>query len=114
MTPARREALLWVASRISAAVLALCVVVHLATMILAVQGGLTAAEIFGRTRGSVMWASFYGIFVVAVAIHGPIGLRNVVVEAAGRGGRLLDLSMVGVAILLFAGGMRAVAAVAWP
>lgn len=114
MTPARREALLWIASRASAAVLALCVVVHLATMILAVKGGLTAAEILGRTRGSVAWTTFYGVFVVAVAIHGPIGLRNVVSELAGRNGRMLDLSMIAVGVLLLVGGMRAVVAVATP
>ena len=37
--------MLWIAQRASAAVLALCVVVHLATIIYAVRGGLTAAEI---------------------------------------------------------------------
>ena len=38
----RAETLLWVAQRASAAVLALCVLVHLATIIYAVRGGLTA------------------------------------------------------------------------
>ena len=42
---ARAQTLLWVAQRASAAVLALCVVVHLATMIYAIRGGLSAAEI---------------------------------------------------------------------
>ena len=37
---ARTQALLWLAQRASAAVLALCIVVHLATMIYAVRGGL--------------------------------------------------------------------------
>ncbi len=36
-----------------------CVLVHLATIIYAVRGGLTAAEILERTRGSVGWAVFY-------------------------------------------------------
>ena len=79
-----RQSLLWLAQRASAAVLALCVVVHLATMIVAVRGGLTAAEILGRTRGSVAWAAFYGVFVVGVAIHAPIGLRTIVAEMARR------------------------------
>ena len=39
------QARLWYAQRVSAIVLAVCVVVHLATMIYAVRGGLTAAEI---------------------------------------------------------------------
>ena len=74
---ARSETMLWIAQRATAALLALCVVVHLATMIVAVRGGLTATEILGRTRGSVGWATFYGLFVLAVAIHAPIGLRTV-------------------------------------
>ena len=82
MTPRRAQALVWLAQRASAAVLALCVVVHLATMIVAVRGGLTAGEILARTRGSVGWAAFYAVFVVAVAVHAPIGLRTV----AGRMG----------------------------
>ncbi len=75
---ARRETMLWVAQRVTAVVLAFCVLVHLATIIYAVRGGLTAAEILGRTRGSVAWAAFYVIFVMAVAVHGAIGLRAVV------------------------------------
>jgi fumarate reductase subunit C len=51
---ARDQALLWAAQRISAAVLALCVVVHLVTIIYAVRNGLSAAEILGRTRGNVL------------------------------------------------------------
>ena len=80
---ARSQSLLWLAQRASAAVLALCVVVHLVTMIVAVRGGLTAAEILGRTRGSVAWAVFYGVFVVAVAVHAPIGVRTIVAEMRG-------------------------------
>lgn len=111
---ARRQALLWVASRGSAAVLGLCVVVHLTTMIVAVRGGLTAAEILTRTRGSVAWAAFYGIFVLAVAVHGALGLRTVLAEATGRSGRGLDAAMVAVALLLLITGMRAVVAVTLP
>ncbi|MDQ6619316.1 MAG: succinate dehydrogenase [Pseudomonadota bacterium] len=107
----RRETLLWLASRASAAVLALCVVVHLATMIVAVRAGLTAADILGRTRGSISWALFYGVFVLAVAVHAPLGLRTMVTELARRGGRVLDACMGLLALLLLVGGIRAVAAV---
>jgi fumarate reductase subunit C len=51
--------MLWLAQRASAAVLAICVVVHLATIIYAVQGGLTAGEILSRTRGNAGWFAFY-------------------------------------------------------
>jgi fumarate reductase subunit D len=50
-------------------VLAVCVLVHLATIIYAVQGGLTAAEILGRTRGNHAWLAFYTVFVLAVSVH---------------------------------------------
>ena len=111
MSAARRQSLLWLAQRASAAVLALCVVVHLATMIVAVRGGLTAAEILGRTRGSPTWAVFYGVFVVAVAIHAPIGLRTVIAETRGFHGRGIDVAMLAFAVALLALGLRAVAAV---
>ena len=83
MSAARTESLLWLAQRASAGVLALCVVVHLVTMIIAVRGGLTAAEILGRTRGSFAWAAFYVVFVLAVAIHAPIGVRTIVADMRG-------------------------------
>ena len=51
----RSEVLLWGAQRISAMVLAVCVLVHLATMIYAVRSGLSGAEILGRTQGNVAW-----------------------------------------------------------
>jgi fumarate reductase subunit C len=111
VSDARRQSLLWIAQRASAAVLGLCVVVHLATMIVAVRGGLTAAEILGRTRGSVTWMLFYSIFVFAVAVHAPIGLRTVIAEMRGIHGRVVDVAMLAFAVLLMALGWRAVAAV---
>jgi len=111
MTPARGQSVLWLAQRGSAAVLACCVVVHLATMIVAVRGGLTAAEILGRTRGSVLWAGFYLVFVLGVAIHAPIGLRAIVAEVRGRHGRGADAAMLVFAAVLLALGFRAVYAV---
>jgi fumarate reductase subunit C len=108
---ARNQSLLWLAQRTSAAVLALCVVVHLATMIAVTRGGLTAADILGRTRGSAAWAAFYGIFVVAVAIHAPIGLRTILGEWAGARGRGVDRTMALLALALMALGLRAVYAV---
>jgi len=111
MTPARRQSLLWLAQRGSAVVLALCVVVHVATMIVAVRGGLTAAEILGRTRGSVAWAAFYGLFVLGVAIHAPIGLRTILAEVRGGHARGIDAAMLAFAAGLLALGLRAIFAV---
>jgi len=76
----RGETWLWLAQRISAAVLAVAVAVHLGGIIFAVQGGLTAAEIAGRVGGSLGWGAFYGVFVAAAAVHAPIGIRTVLGE----------------------------------
>ena len=108
---ARSETMLWIAQRATAVLLALCVLVHLATMIVAVRGGLTATEILGRTRGNVGWAMFYGVFVLAVAIHAPIGLRTVAGEWLQWRGRAADACCVAIGVLLLALGGLAVAAV---
>lgn len=107
----RSQVLLWGAQRISAAVLALCVVVHLITMIYAVRNGLSAAEILGRTRGNAAWAGFYALFVAAVAVHAPIGLRAIVSETLGWRGRSLDMAILVFGALLALWGWRAVYAV---
>jgi fumarate reductase subunit C len=107
----RTQSLLWVAQRASAAVLALCVLVHLATMIYAVRGGLTAAEILGRTSGNAAWFAFYTVFVLAIAVHVPIGLRAVLIEWAGWRSRARDAALVCVSVTLLYFGMRAVTAV---
>ncbi len=106
---ARAEALLWLAQRASAAVLALCVAVHLATIVIAVRGGVSAAEILGRTRGSVAWALFYAAFVLAVAVHAPIGLRAIARETLGWRGAGLEAATFAVAAALAWAGWRAVA-----
>jgi fumarate reductase subunit C len=107
LTP-RAETFLWIAQRASAAVLALCVAVHLATMIYAIRGGLSAAEILSRTRGSVGWLAFYSLFVVAVSVHAPIGLRAILSEWLGWRGAARDGAISVFALVLFALGMRAV------
>jgi len=101
---------LWIAQRVTAMILALCVVVHLATIIYAVHGGLGAAQILGRTRGSIAIGGFYALFVVAAAIHGGIGLRTIAMEwlRLGRGSNwLAGLAALALVVL----GLRAVVAV---
>lgn len=105
------EAALFALQRLSAKLLAPLVIVHLALILYAVQGGLSAAEILGRTQGSVAWGAFYVLFVVAVAVHAPIGVRNVVREWTRWRGRSLDAASVVLAMVLLALGLRAVAAV---
>jgi fumarate reductase subunit C len=108
---ARSQAYLWAAHRISAMVLALCVAVHLVTLIYAVRGGLSAAEILERTRGSFTWGAFYSIFVIAVAVHAPIGLRAILNEWFGLRGRKLEVIVGIVGLVLMVLGLRAVWAV---
>ncbi len=105
------ERSLFIAQRISAIVLFPLVLVHLGLMFYAINDGLTALEILERTRGSFLWAGFYSVFVFAVAIHGPIGLRNVLQEWTSLDTLKINLIAVVVAALLLSLGMRAVIAV---
>ena len=102
---------LYALQRGSALVLAPLVIAHLALILIASRDGLSAAEILARTQGSVAWAAFYGLFVVAAAVHAPIGLRNVIRETTPWQGRGLDLAMVLVFFVMLALGLRAVVAV---
>lgn len=107
MTTAR----LLLLQRASAVVLAVAVLAHLATIIIAVRGGLTAGEILGRTSGNPGWLVFYTVFVVAAAIHAPIGLRTILREWTGWRGRSCDALMALFGALLLALGLRAAWAV---
>ena len=104
----RAQTFLWIAQRASAAVLGICVLVHLATMIYAVRGGLTAAEILERTRGNAAWLGFYSLFVLAIVVHVPIGLRAVLGECLGWRGASREAALILLAALLAYSGMRAV------
>ena len=104
-------AILFLAQRASAAVLAFAVTVHLATIIYAVRGGLTAGEILARTRENNWFLAFYLLFVVAVTIHAPIGLRNILREWTPWRGRSLDVVLAIFAALLLTLGIRAAFAV---
>lgn len=102
---------LYLAQRVTAVILGLAVVVHLATIMIAVRGGLTAGEILGRTSGNVAFFSFYAIFVTAAAIHAPIGLRSVLREWTVWRGRSLDMAMLAFAAVILTLGLRAAFAV---
>jgi fumarate reductase subunit C len=104
-------ALVFLAQRVSAAVLALAVAVHLATILYAVRGGLTAGEVLGRTHDNLGFFAFYAVFVAAVAVHAPIGLRNVVREWTPWRGPTLDAALAAFALALLVLGLRAVFAV---
>jgi fumarate reductase subunit C len=113
MSDARTETWLFMAQRASAMVLAACVAVHLAVIITAAQAGISAAAILGRTRGAFGWMAFYGVFVAAIAVHAPIGLRAILRESTRWRGVSLDLAVVAFALLLLALGTRAIGSLAW-
>jgi fumarate reductase subunit C len=102
---------LYLLQRATAAILALLVLVHLAVIIYAVQGGLSAAEILSRTRGSLGWGLFYGLFAVMVAVHGSIGLRGILVEWLRLGRGAANGAGWAAVLILAVLGLRAVWAV---
>jgi len=108
----RAAAWRFVLQRASAAVLAVCVVVHLASIIVAIRGGLSAEAIVARMHANPAWPAFYAVFVVAVAIHAPLGLRAIADEWLGLRGKVTDIALGLVALLLLAGGLYAVASLA--
>lgn len=106
---------LYLLQRATAMLMAPLIIGHIGLIFYATRKGLTAADILGRTQGSTGWALYYGVFVIAAAIHGAIGLRGIAREWGPRklaqNARALDFLMwafgVGLAVL----GLRAVAAV---
>lgn len=110
-TPGIAQAKRWYWQRISAMVLALCVLVHLVVMVYAVRGGLSAAEILGRTRGNWGFAAFYALFVIACAVHVPVGLANIARERWAMSGNTALILSRAFGVLLLLAGLRAVYAV---
>lgn len=104
---------LYMLQRITALIMAPLTLGHIAVMIYAVQGGLSAEEILGRTQGSVFWFLFYGSFVLAVSVHAAIGLRVILHETFGLHGKVLQILTLGVGIALIAMGLQALFAVTW-
>ncbi len=102
---------LYALQRLTALIMAPLVLGHIAVMIYAVRGGLSAAEILGRTQGSLLWALFYGSFVIAVSIHAAIGLRVIVFETFKLKDTALSLFTWGAGLALLYLGGRAVYAV---
>lgn len=102
----RVQVWLWVAQRASAAVLAVAVIVHLATVIYAVRGDLSAAEIIARLQGNVAWLIFYVVFVFAVAVHAPIGVRTILMEITPIAPRLADALSTMFLLMILIMGLR--------
>ncbi len=102
---------LYLAQRLSAAILAPLVLLHIVVIIYATQSGISAAAILGRTQGSWFWTLFYGLFVIAAATHGSIGLRAIVRELTSLSPRGVDVMATGFGLLALVLGFRAIGAV---
>jgi fumarate reductase subunit C len=104
----------YVWQRLTAVLMVPLIVVHLIVIIYATNRGLSAADMLGRTRGSVVWGLYYGLFVVAASIHGAIGVRGVAREWLGLRETALDRLMWIFGAVLLVLGLRAVIAVVMP
>ena len=104
----RSETLLWLAQRITAAILAIAVIVHIATIVMAMDGGLSAREIISRVQGNNAWLIFYLTFVIAVAIHAPIGLRTIMREITPLSLPVINAIVVFMTLFVGVVGFRAI------
>jgi fumarate reductase subunit C len=102
---------LYILQRATAAIMAPLVLVHVAVIFYATKHGLSAADILGRTRGSVGWGLFYALFVLAAATHGAIGVRAIACEWTPLRGMRLHIATWAFGAVLATLGLRAVAAV---
>ncbi|SAL05486.1 Succinate dehydrogenase/Fumarate reductase transmembrane subunit [Caballeronia calidae] len=104
----RTQARLWYWQRMSAMVLAACVVLHIVVIVYAVHSGLSEQAILGRTHQNWFFAGFYTLFVLACAVHVPIGLLRIAEEWLGWRGRSAHFACGIVTLGLVALGLRAV------
>lgn len=104
----RTQARLWYFQRVSAMVMAVFVAVHIGIIVYAVRGGLTGAEILSRTQGSFAFGAFYGVFVLACAVHVPIGLLRIAEEWLRWRGPSAAVAALAFGLLLAGMGLRAV------
>jgi fumarate reductase subunit C len=99
---------LW--QRATAALMVPLVLVHIAVILYVSRQGMTAADILSRTHGSVVWASYYGVFVAAASVHASNGVRNVLTEWSPLHDRGAGWCAVGLGIALALLGFHAIVA----
>ena len=108
------ERKLFLLQRVSAAVLAPLVIIHLLLILYAVRHGMTGEDILNRTAGNIYWALFYLVFVVTVSIHAPIGLRNVLNEWTPMSASIVNKVSIVLFVVFLLTGLRSVIAVVAP
>ena len=72
------------------------------------RGGLSAAEIIARLQGNVAWLGFYVVFILAAAVHAPIGVRTILLEGTPLSPRVADALSGLLLITILVAGLRAV------
>jgi len=105
------ETRLFLLQRLTALILAPMVILHLVVILYATRTGLSAEAILARTGSTALWPLFYALFVVAAAVHAPIGLRNVLREWTPLSRTAADWSSLAFGLVLLVLGLRAVWAV---
>ena len=102
------DRMLFILQRLTAIILLPLIIGHLIVILYAIKGGLTSAEILGRTQGSMAWLAFYGLFVLSVAVHAPIGLRNILIEWTALSRKVSSYLSLAFGLVLLWLGVRAV------
>ncbi len=105
------ERQLFILQRLSALVMAPMVLLHLGVILYATRAGLSAEAILTRTGSTWLWPAFYAAFVLAVTVHVPIGVRNVLREWTPLGRGTVNAIAIASAAACLILGMRAVWAV---
>lgn len=105
---------LYLLQRATAVLMLPLVLGHIILIFYATRKGLSAAEVLGRTRGSIAWGLYYGVFVLAASVHAAIGVRTVAMEWGGLKGPQANIVMLSFGALLLLLGLRAVFAVVLP
>lgn len=109
----RLQLRLWLLQRASAALLAPLVLAHLVVIVMAVHQGLSAQAVLARVHHSVGFGAFYTLFVLACAAHVPVGVARIAEEWLDWRERPALALGAALALLLLAGGLRAVWGLVW-
>ena len=102
---------LYILQRATAAIMAPLVLAHLVVIFYATSRGLSAAEILGRTRGSVGWGRSTRCSCWRRRRTAPSACASWRRNGPGSGAGRLDILMWGFGLVLAGAGPRAVAAV---
>ncbi len=93
--------------RISAFGLLPFLLVHLVLVVSLGQSELSAGELLAQTHGNVFWLVFYGVFLLLVSVHAPIGLWQILRPLTGLPRALKIALSVGLALSIVAPGALA-------